>query len=340
MRTEDAISKQRPLLTLAIPTYNRACFLRQLLDSLSEQLRAEARVELLISDNASTDGTMSLVEEEIRRGIPITYLRNETNIGPDANFLQCYERARGKYIWMVGDDDIVAQGAIERVLSYLSKDEYDLIYLDPFGIRGLEVEPKAYAATAPRATVFSDARPLLRKMNLNSTLISVNIVNKDRVEAAGHGSFSTLIGSYLIQVGWIYTALRNHRKSLLVEEGLVGYRIDNTGGYAACELFGTTLSRLASEWLREPDLIRMVVNGSIQRFFPTYLSQAKRGERQNFQQEDAHLILSRAFRRNMRYWIFNYPLIALPGRLGWCWLQCVKVVNRIDRACGYPSLSW
>ncbi len=340
MQTDHSTTKQRPLLTLAIPTCNRASFLRQLLDSLSEQLRAEARVELLISDNASTDATFSLVEEEIRRGAPVTYLRNETNIGPDANFLQCYERARGKYVWIVGDDDIIAQGAIKRVLGYLSNDEYDLIYLDPFGFRGLEVEPKAHAAAAPKATVFSDARPLLRRMNLNSTFISANIVNKDRVEASGHNSFSTLIGSCLIQVGWTYTALRAHRKSLLVEEKLVGYRFDNTGGYGACELFGPTLSGLASEWLQEPDLIRMVLNGTIQRFFPTYLSKAKRGERQSFRQEDAHLILSRTFSRNIRYWIFNYPLIVLPGGLGWCWLQFVKVFNRIDRACGYPTLSW
>jgi hypothetical protein len=94
-------------------------------------------------------------------------------------------------------------------------------------------------------------------------------------------------------VGWIYTALRAHRKSLLVEEKLVGYRFDNTGGYRACELFGPTLSRVASEWLQDPDLVRMVLNGSIQRFFPTYLSKAKRGARQSFEQEDAHLILSR-----------------------------------------------
>jgi abequosyltransferase len=340
MQTDHSITKQRPLLTLAIPTCNRATYLRQLLDSVSEQLRAESRVELLISDNASTDATPSLVEGEIRNDVFVTYIRNETNVGPDANFLQCYERARGKYVWIIGDDDIIAQGAIERILGYLSRDEYDLIYLGAFGFRGLEVQPKAHAAAAPNATMFSDARSLLRRMNLNSTLISVNIVNKDRVEASGHSSFSTLIGSNLIQVGWIYTALRAHRKSLLVEEKLVGYRFDNTGGYRACELFGPTLSRVASEWLQDPDLVRMVLNGSIQRFFPTYLSKAKRGARQSFEQEDAHLILSRVFSHNLRYWLFNYPLIVLPGGLGWCWLQGLKVVNRIDRACGYPSLSW
>ena len=340
MQTNHRTTENKPLLTLAIPTYNRSGFLRQLLESVSGQVQSEARVELLVSDNASTDGTLSLVEEEIRRGVPLRYLRNETNLGPDANFLQCYEHARGKYIWIIGDDDIVAQGAIERVLGYLSRDEYDLIYLDPFGFRGLEVEPKSYAAGAQNATVFYDARPLLRRLNLNSTLISVNIVNKDRVEASGHSSFSTLIGSNLIQVGWVYTALRAHRKSLLVKEKLVGYRFDNTGGYSACKLFGPTLSRVASEWLQEPDLIRMVLNGSIQRFFPTYLSKAKRGDCQSYQREDAHLILSSAFSRNLRYWIFNYPLIVLPGGLGWCWLQLVKTLNRIDRACGYPSLSW
>ena len=340
MQTNQPTTEKRPLLTFAIPTYNRSGFLRQLLDSVSEQVRSDARVELLISDNASTDGTSVLVEEVVRTGVPITYIRNETNIGPDANFLQCYERASGKYVWIMGDDDIVAQGAIKRILEYLTEDEYDLVYLAPFGFTGQQVEPKSYVAASPKARAFSSAAPFVRRIHVFFVMISANIVNKDRVDALDHKPFAVLVGSNLIHLGWLYTALRGHRKSLFVEEKLFGYRVDNTGGFGICEVFGTRLSSLASEWLEDPDLIRVILNGTIQRFLPGHLSKTKRGSNDGFQREDAHLILSRIFGSNIRYWIFDYPLIVLPAGLGWCWLQVLRVVNRIDRACGYASLGW
>src|ERR1700746_1338908 len=101
-RTNQPMTQQRPLLTLAIPTYNRGAFLRQFLDSVRDQLRLSSDVELVVSDNASTDETSEIINEELRRGTRLTYLRNPENIGPDANFLQCYERASGKYVWVMG----------------------------------------------------------------------------------------------------------------------------------------------------------------------------------------------------------------------------------------------
>lgn len=68
----------QPLLTIAIPTYNRA----EKLEVLLEQLTADTaydptRVEIVVSDNASTDHTAQVVA----RFADIRYHRNETNIG-------------------------------------------------------------------------------------------------------------------------------------------------------------------------------------------------------------------------------------------------------------------
>ena len=90
-----ATSVTRPVLTIAIPTYNRATCLRELLSGLSDQLHNESRVELIISDNASPDETPAVVEDFVARGLKVRYIRNAENIGPDANFLQCFEQARG-----------------------------------------------------------------------------------------------------------------------------------------------------------------------------------------------------------------------------------------------------
>ena len=59
------MAPQSPLLSVCIPTYNRKAYLSQALDALSSHLSATMRelVEIVISDNASSDGTEDLVDE-------------------------------------------------------------------------------------------------------------------------------------------------------------------------------------------------------------------------------------------------------------------------------------
>ena len=78
-----------PLLTIAIPTWNRASFLALNLERLSQEgLNTWDLVEVLISDNASTDGTQRVVSEAVAVGMPVRYIRNAENIGSDANIAQ------------------------------------------------------------------------------------------------------------------------------------------------------------------------------------------------------------------------------------------------------------
>ena len=118
-----------PLLTIAVPTYRRPANLRVLLDALSPQLASLPQVELLISDNCSPDETPDVVREFQGAGLRYTYHRHEQNIGPDANFLSCYEKASGKYVWIFGDDDVLFPGALERLVKLIAAREYDLVFL-------------------------------------------------------------------------------------------------------------------------------------------------------------------------------------------------------------------
>ena len=123
-----------PLLTIAIPTYNGSRTIRNMLDLLLPQCNAQ--VELLISDNCSTDNTEQIINEYKSKWTYIEYHRNETNIGPDANFLQCMQMARGCFTWLVSDDDIVMEGAVEKVLEYLSKHKDVGLVCDNKGFQG------------------------------------------------------------------------------------------------------------------------------------------------------------------------------------------------------------
>jgi len=92
-------------------------------------------VEVIVSDNASTDETSQIMNEELTRGLACAYPHPGKH-RPDANFLQCYERAGGKYVWVMGDDDVLAPNALQRIVEMLVCDEFELVYLTPFGFEG------------------------------------------------------------------------------------------------------------------------------------------------------------------------------------------------------------
>jgi hypothetical protein len=150
--------------------------------------------------------------------------------------------------------------------------------------------------------------------------------------------FSTLVNSNLIQLGWTFTALRNHRKSLYIGNRLVLYRLANTGGYGVCRVFGNQLAEITHKWLGIPRLNKIVLNASLQRLLPRFVLASKTNAHGDYTREDPHSLLSGVFRNKLRYWVFIYPLVALPGRLARVWIQIIRVFNRIDRALGYPSL--
>jgi len=327
----------RPLLTIAIPTYNRAGCLKELLSALTDQLKNERRVDLMVSDNASPDETRAVVEESMARGAQIRYIRNSQNIGADANFLQCFEQARGKYVWLFSDDDLIVPGGIAKVLKYCESADYDLISLSDYPFESAHTRvPKG----ALDAIAISDPREYAKRVHVFFTFISGNIINKDTVRAAGPKPFSELIGSSLIQLSWTYTALNRFSRGLCIREKLIGVRLNNTGGYKLFQVFGATLSTITKTWLESETLGQIIINGAVQRFWPSMLLEYRRHPRSFTDQAKPQDVLTPLFRGNLRYWVFAYPVARLPYHLSVAWLLITRVFNRLDKAAGFPTLGW
>lgn len=328
----------KPLLTIAIPTYNRASFLRELLAVLAPDLKDEPRVELIISDNSSPDETSSVVQAFIACGLRVGYIRNVQNIGADANFLQCFERARGKYVWIFSDDDLIVPGGVAKILSYCEDAEYDLMWVSsyPFGKSHIPLAVKARRD----AVEISDPVAYVKRIHVFFTFISGNVINKDTVLAAGPKAFSGLVGTSLAQLGWTYTALNRFTRGLYIREKLVAMRANNTGGYKLFQVFGPTLAKITRNWLTSANLGRIVMNGTIQRFWPMMLLEYKKSARSFADDVKPQVPLSALFKDNFRYWVFVYPAIVLPSPLDSAWVLFVRILNRLDKLAGFPMLRW
>jgi glycosyltransferase involved in cell wall biosynthesis len=127
-------SKFKKLMTIAIPTYNGAATIGNLLDLLLPQCTEE--IEVIISDNNSTDGTELLIEQYKKSFHFINYVRNDKNIGPDANYLQCMNMSKGQFIWLISDDDIIIENSLENIIAFLKKNStISLAYVDTVDFR-------------------------------------------------------------------------------------------------------------------------------------------------------------------------------------------------------------
>jgi glycosyltransferase involved in cell wall biosynthesis len=119
-----------PLLTLGIPTFNRRKWLKACLEAAIPQAEAlpAGQVEILVSDNAGDDGTWDLLEELAAAHPCLRRHRNAQNLGT-ANFDVVVREARGKYVWLMGDDDAPVPGAFARLLDLVQTAPRDLYLL-------------------------------------------------------------------------------------------------------------------------------------------------------------------------------------------------------------------
>jgi len=111
----------KPIISFTIPTWNRAKELRECLDSIIPQiLESNERVEIVISDNASTDDTSEIAKEYLGKYDFVRYFRNSENLGFDLNLISAVEKADGEYVWLFSDDDWLANGALEEIIHIIS----------------------------------------------------------------------------------------------------------------------------------------------------------------------------------------------------------------------------
>lgn len=110
-------SPQAPRLSIGLPVYNGEQYLRYTLDSILGQTLAD--FELVISDNASTDGTEALCREYAARDNRIKYSRNARNIGASQNWYRVLDIATAEYFASVAHDDIYEPDYMRRCLEVL-----------------------------------------------------------------------------------------------------------------------------------------------------------------------------------------------------------------------------
>ena len=116
------VETSNPILSICIPTYNRADLLDRMLATLELALAkvSEHSCEIVIRDNASADDTQEVINRFGDRHV-IRCFRNEENIGAMRNMLSVPLDAKGEFVWLLGDDDFVAPEAFVTILKQIGQ---------------------------------------------------------------------------------------------------------------------------------------------------------------------------------------------------------------------------
>lgn len=228
-----------PKLSICITTLNRAAVIGATLESVISQAKDD--VEIVVLDAASTDNTEQVVAEYARRFGRLRYIRQQTNNGLDRDFDRAVELAEGEYCWLLSDDDILKDGAINSVLDALNTNPSLIIVnaehrdfqmskvLHP---RLLEVDSDRTYPPDALDRLFEDTRSAVMVI---SCVIIMRVIWIARVKDQYYGSM-------FIHVGVIF---QDHLpgNALVIAKPLVSHRRGNTHSAALGASFDIIMMR-------------------------------------------------------------------------------------------------
>ena len=223
-------------LTIAIPTYNRCNLLRQTLNSVLSQV--DSNIEILVSDNCSNDETHEMMKEYCKTH-NVRYYRNNENLGMDRNFLQCLKNAKGEYIHLLSDDDILLPGAVDKILKLIEYEKPDYINLnsftystDTFNLNDIK-EPRIKLV---EDLITNNKAEYIKFVGVYITYISATILKREKfVQLSTPEKY---IGTYFLHAHCVLEMLKNKDSKVIVtKDAYLAAKNNNSGGFDLFEVW-------------------------------------------------------------------------------------------------------
>lgn len=221
-------SQPTPRVTIAIPTYNRS---EQILLRLGEILpHLTEDVELLIIDNASDQSVLQLINAKygIDSFAGVRVVRNVGNVGLGANVCKCFEECRGEWLWLLGDDDALADNAVSTVTQCCYEAKPDIGFVNfstPFNRHPGEDVIQSIEGLAKLLSVEMAGNYFVS----NLVYISVGCYRKDVFQSLlrfGYGMTSSHCPHFAMIMGML---LEQRAKVLLKPELPINWDRENSG---------------------------------------------------------------------------------------------------------------
>ena len=323
-----------PRLTIIVPTYNRCNSLELLLRSLADEVRPlGSEVEVYVSDNASTDDTSSMVEGLRTEWPELISYRQSSNIGPDRNFSHCVRLARGRWFWIISDDDMPKRSVVSQVLSQLRERQPALLYLQSEWVNPLLSSDQGEPIGTFRVADM-DARRFAEEVHVWVTFISGMVIDKERLlPALGLHDINRFDATNLVQLGWVLPLLNSPGPFLFVADRCMLATKDNSGGYGLLTVFGVNFTRIVNESFgADHPLARALIGGNVSHYLPGLIWGARNSiSLTSHTAESPWKALNGQLGSRWLYWFLLVPLGRLPRFLAQPFFQTWRLLNRLRR---------
>lgn len=230
------------ILSIAIPTRNQPQELKTTLESIIPQISPE--IEIVIGDNSADLETKALIKKEF--GIAtIRYFNNGGDLGLDRNILSITEKAKGKYIWLFGDDEM-EPGAITHVLDIIKKNpEVALIWMN-----FKTPDSERPARNLGRDQFFKDKNQALKEISNALGFMSSIIFKKDKISNIDEENINQFIGSRFICFYLVMYILSQEEKFYYVDYPYVISHLTPAGkhSYDGFQVFGVDYYRIVKNF--------------------------------------------------------------------------------------------
>ncbi|UUX96772.1 glycosyltransferase [Aquabacterium sp. J223] len=281
----------------------------------------DPRIEVVISDNASTDATSAVVTSFAdRTGKAIRFRRNPTNQGIDGNIHAVSRLATGRYLLLMSDDDLLLPGALGHLLKMVDDTPSLLFCFVNGGSFTGRYDP---AATLPplvplQAPLYTDdPNELLTTIGVWSTFISSFFV--ERQAWLNVPNAEAFIGSdiYLTHVLFRLLARERPRPSSVTATQWLAARAEYTGSFRVFHAFGHSLLKLLTHDAPaiglDPAAMRRIKLQIIRRALPPMVLMVRSLEgRPRALVAPELLSLLRYTWREPLAWVFLLPVALLP----------------------------
>lgn len=187
----------QPLVSIGLPVYNGARFLGEALEALLNQ--TYSNIELIVSDNASTDATPEICSRVAAGDRRVRYSRLARNIGGIPNHNRVFSLATGKYFMWASHDDLVLPSYVEKSVDCLERDTTAVLAYGKTSIIDVTGEIQrqlivSHSADSPRAADrFKEFTQLYSMLEAFFGLIRREVLAKTRLHLLHPGSDRLLL---------------------------------------------------------------------------------------------------------------------------------------------------
>lgn len=300
------------ILSISIPTFNRAAYLKRCLESLFILNNCkDLPVEISVYNNASTDNTDEIVNSFIEKNYPIRYTKIPDAVDGNLNIYQCYKKARGRYVLCLGDDDVFVANTIAGIINYLKHNDIGVLYLSSANVN-LNTYKKYFAGNL-EIEVNTDSYNFFKKMNFMVTFISTSIISNPQLNEVNSPEKDYL---NFYQVPLILQQIFAGKNNATCKNIVLHAEVLNSGSYNLIDVFLVNLNKVIDlvpelNEMQKKYITRVINKELLTGFFPFFLYNI-RTKNKYMETSQSLNLLHEFYKKSFYYYIFVYPIYKFP----------------------------